>query len=781
MQKLIMIIISKTYSKISKIFLFYLTYIYMENMTRRFQGTVLSLAAIIFSSLFIFLGNTIFADVSAKTINWTISLPWGQVADSGGITVGVSAHIPEASNTVSQNFIIPEWSNSVSYSVAVPANGADSGYEVSYSLENKKDPIRYSNAWYYSSEGTVGGSKLATLVDVSANDATGINLSLLAGNIISGEISLPGADVAQSGGLNIRIEIDSINKWYMGSTYLLVAGWAHSGSYSIMVPANSSGSGYEVSYHLEGAVGNNKYLRSAYYNIAGSMPSWDSASFVDISSNSASGIDMAILTGNVISGTVSLPMGMTAPAWGIEVDIRTLTSNWKSTLAKAYLIIPAGSNSGSYSMVAPLSTGSGYVIAYSLKAFNAWFVDNAYYSSTGCTPYITSSTLVNISTGDASWINMTLLTGNTISGTVSLTGGLIAPAGGVEGTVYIVLPNGEDGTWTDFNIPKGKSSVNYSLTVPTNVSGSGYKLYFWFYANSIYSIAWYYSTLGTTLDPNLASIVDVSSGNATWISLGLIDSISPVVILISSWGGGRGDRWAMDNCIDWDKSGNIHDGKCAWTGTLLVSAASSTWAVQTATWTSNEITFPDINDSFAKKDIIYLAKNKIISWFPDWTFRPDSWATRAEFLAMAIRSLWIATSDTASVKFTDIPASWTWMISYLAKAKELGIANGQTIDWELKFRPNDLITRGEAMSILLNAAKIKTTVTVAAAFTDIPADWTWMIRYLAKAKELGIANGQTIGWELKFRPNEPITRAETTRIITKTLVYLKKQQAINNR
>lgn len=120
--------------------------------------------------------------------------------------------------------------------------------------------------------------------------------------------------------------------------------------------------------------------------------------------------------------------------------------------------------------------------------------------------------------------------------------------------------------------------------------------------------------------------------------------------------------------------------------------------------------------------------------------------------------------DATTTVFTDIPASW--MIPYVEKAKALGIANGQTIDGVLKFRPNDSITRAEAMAMLLNAAKIPVDSSLRTTqFTDVTM--YWMMPYVEAAKSLGIANGQIIDGVLKFRPNDAITRAESVTIINK--------------
>ena len=106
------------------------------------------------------------------------------------------------------------------------------------------------------------------------------------------------------------------------------------------------------------------------------------------------------------------------------------------------------------------------------------------------------------------------------------------------------------------------------------------------------------------------------------------------------------------------------------------------------------------------------------------------------------------------------------MIPYVEQARLLGIAQGQTIKGKLMFRPNDAISRGEAVTILLSAAKIAVDLSVkTTTFTDIPTTSEWMIPYITKAQSLGIINGQIIDGILKFRPNDSITRAEAVTVI----------------
>lgn len=164
-----------------------------------------------------------------------------------------------------------------------------------------------------------------------------------------------------------------------------------------------------------------------------------------------------------------------------------------------------------------------------------------------------------------------------------------------------------------------------------------------------------------------------------------------------------------------------------------------------------------------------MAKKGIIKGYSDGTFRPENPITRAEFLSVTMKSLNIDVGSSIVTVFTDIPTDGSWMIPYIEKARLLGIAQGQTINGILKFRPNDSITRAEAIAILLNAAKISVDLSVITTeFKDIPlVDGGWMIPYVVRAQSLGIINGQIIDGVLKFRPNDSITRAESVKIITK--------------
>lgn len=193
---------------------------------------------------------------------------------------------------------------------------------------------------------------------------------------------------------------------------------------------------------------------------------------------------------------------------------------------------------------------------------------------------------------------------------------------------------------------------------------------------------------------------------------------------------------------------------------------------------ATETEFSDIWDSFAKDDIIEFVNKWIIKWYDDNTFRPNWIASRGEFLWLVMKALWIQvdTSVTDS-EFSDVYVDW--MKPYILKAKDLWIISGQIMNWRLVFRPNDPITRAEALAILINSAKITIDSWMTnTEFDDVNVDW--MKPYISKAKELWIISGQMMEWKLIFRPNDSITRAETTRIIKKVLDNKVDIPVINN-
>ena len=107
----------------------------------------------------------------------------------------------------------------------------------------------------------------------------------------------------------------------------------------------------------------------------------------------------------------------------------------------------------------------------------------------------------------------------------------------------------------------------------------------------------------------------------------------------------------------------------------------------------------------------------------DLYFSPDKEVTRAEFVAMAMKSLGIRADTTLKSSYfddnADIPSS---LVGYVATAQRAGIVNGTFAGGKLLFRPNEAITKYEAakiMAVLLNATESEEEASYAEG-TDVP-------------------------------------------------------------
>ena len=202
---------------------------------------------------------------------------------------------------------------------------------------------------------------------------------------------------------------------------------------------------------------------------------------------------------------------------------------------------------------------------------------------------------------------------------------------------------------------------------------------------------------------------------------------------------------------------------------LTASGTDRLIATTTGATASGVADFSDIGGSFSRDQIRMLHARGIIGGFGDGTFRPTLSTTRAEFLRMAMRALSIGydANDTKNPPFVDT-SRVGWHVQVSKKAKELGIVSGQKSGDRWYFRPNDPITRAEAVKILLRLRGITVSTTpMTSEFADVSEGW--MIPYVARAKELGIVSGQRMGTKSYFRPRDPMTRQEVAKVLARML------------
>ena len=196
-----------------------------------------------------------------------------------------------------------------------------------------------------------------------------------------------------------------------------------------------------------------------------------------------------------------------------------------------------------------------------------------------------------------------------------------------------------------------------------------------------------------------------------------------------------------------------------------------------ATRSSTQVSFSDISQNFWARDFIAeLARQDIITGFPDGQFRPNEPVTRAQFAAM-IRKAFEKTKVRNAISFRDVSTSY-WAYNAIQEAYEMGfldMASGS------EFNPNQSLTRLQVMVALtkgLNYSASSSTESVLRFYSDaasIPADVRTLV---AAATERGIVvnypNVKT------FSANTVATRAEVAAFLYQAMVSTGQMVAISS-
>ncbi len=455
-----------------------------------------------------------------RSISGTVNLPNGIQAPVGGVMVEIAGCFNNGTPDNRQDdiwygtrIVIPENQSQTSYTLRIPYLAEKGGCIVEFRGEGYIPT-------YYTQHGGTQEFSTAEIIDLSAGDRDGINTTLIKGKAISGVVSLPAGETAPSGGVGIDLNADSDNgtpnDWQddlHAHAYVVVPEGQSQIGYSIAVPgANSL---YTLDYHPQG------YCSGRY--------SANGSSLIDVRDGDQTNINITVSRGKIISGTVSLPEGKSAPAGGLSISVNAYcdnaTPNDRSDDLQAYtgVYIPEGRSQATYSMTVPDTSVGYYVSAYTD------LYGGASYSNMG-------NPLVNVSSGSADQINIAFTTMKTIKGIVSLPNGDVAPTGGMHVTVEAQFDNGtpenkQDDKWygTDVMIPEGQSMSQYVLSVPESNIAEECKIDF---KTSSY-VTTYYNQQGGSTNPNSAEMVDMSNGNRDNISVTLIKgrTISGIISL----------------------------------------------------------------------------------------------------------------------------------------------------------------------------------------------------------------------------------------------------------
>ncbi len=172
----------------------------------------------------------------------------------------------------------------------------------------------------------------------------------------------------------------------------------------------------------------------------------------------------------------------------------------------------------------------------------------------------------------------------------------------------------------------------------------------------------------------------------------------------------------------------------------------------------------DIQDHWAKDAIESLQGKGIVSGYGDGTFGPNDLVTRAQIMKMALEAFEVETSAATDSTFLDIPTG-DWAEKYIATGAAIGIVSGFE---DGTFKPEQPVTRGEGLKIILEAAGFTNLTDTTGNFADVDSVRDWFAKYSAFAKKAGIVNG----YNGEFQGNKGLTRGEVCVILQKVIDYL---------
>jgi hypothetical protein len=166
-----------------------------------------------------------------------------------------------------------------------------------------------------------------------------------------------------------------------------------------------------------------------------------------------------------------------------------------------------------------------------------------------------------------------------------------------------------------------------------------------------------------------------------------------------------------------------------------------------------------------------LTSRWVVGGEPDGTYGPDNLATRAEFTAVAVRSLhldgWNASGGPATT-FSDTQAG-DWYLQSVSEGVAAGVVQGYP---DGSFRPDQPLLREEAIVLTLRLARTlgisspSEDGSSAPTVGDLQDVSDWANSDVSASLALGIVSGDDAGM---LRPQEIVTRAEMATMMLRVL------------
>ncbi|KTD85896.1 S-layer homology domain-containing protein [Paenibacillus etheri] len=180
--------------------------------------------------------------------------------------------------------------------------------------------------------------------------------------------------------------------------------------------------------------------------------------------------------------------------------------------------------------------------------------------------------------------------------------------------------------------------------------------------------------------------------------------------------------------------------------------------------------FSDVADHWAKEAVNDMGSRLVIEGTGTGQFTPDQAITRAEFAAIVVRGLGLEL-DQAATSFADVKST-DWYNGAINTAFAYQLINGFE---DGMFRPDDQITREQAMLIIAKAMKITALKAKHSGqsadgflnpYTDAGKASDWAISAITDCLQAGVIMGRSSN---VLAPKDDMTRAEVAAIVKRLL------------
>ena len=199
--------------------------------------------------------------------------------------------------------------------------------------------------------------------------------------------------------------------------------------------------------------------------------------------------------------------------------------------------------------------------------------------------------------------------------------------------------------------------------------------------------------------------------------------------------------------------------------------SSSATVTLTVDYSGTSVTYADMENSEAYGAALKVTEEGIMSGTQvgnQYYFYPEQTVSRVEFLVMAMNAAGIKEvpecTATSFADDADIPEA---MKGYVAAAHSLGIVSGSEVDGELKFLPNESLTRAQAAVMLENLLDLESAPALAV-FADHSAIPVWAADAMYSLNAAGIMT-TTNGY---IAPDTAVNREQTAQMLKAVMAYL---------